>query len=1014
MIDLNKQMEDIANNIDAMQKEHEAEVSAFVNALLVMIAKSLPLLSDPHSREILMKALRDNENIIKDKARLLKSGKKEIIRAIEIELDEKKRKKKYIQSLRKRAENDISLIMQHFSNLDKLHFIEDMGFFWLESETNNVSIASNVNNHASALMEDITRLKLLLDPLETSTKQEETVLLELKEKVSHLASILENLKKRTSILLKIRKVNYLSESQVKILENKEHAIILNRNLKEVSHLTNYIINNRAEIFRVIDGNISMMDTDIKRLEEEISIIKRYGSYSSSFNVFFPPDPENPRMRVLMIVPFYGRAGGVGKASEGLTKALKRNGVAVDVLEHWFHPSPYILMRGKEKIKFDHFQEFMNISSPNMYKIMHLQTWTIADMDSGGAFTNFVRYFRFPSVLTVHSDVAYEIDIESSKYRPDQKGWKNYEKIAQEQIMGGVDWIIELTKFYKEDVLNDPNLHRENHLDYYKKSSVIPNGYDRDALGIFSKLSKKLRDMTSRKKIFTYAGRMSGEKGVLVLVEAFSNMFKSGDKRYDNIILNLVGAGPPEITNKIKSMMAGLEDRIIFENKFKEGEEFQQELKNSDFVIMPSDREVFPLAAIEASIRKIPLIITDIPAMRDFVEGQFAFGIKKTGDWAAIKEVIDHVLSLDQQQIDEKVAKAYNYVGQFSWENVAKDTEALYQDLISNRRPKSESSGEFYQKEYESASSEIKDVIIRALGRSDITNVRPLSKNAFAVALSYDHEVIVKRHDYEEQFIYGFDSSKEKYIFDMIRGYLPSNMKSMVPHVYYNDERYIIMEMIKSVNLAEVGGEIGREAMIDLAESLGYLLAHIHSISFGFSGDIVGLNRFQKKNSWVNTFNEMFERNIRLFSKNNPVEAQIFRDFYNQKKNIIPKDRKNLLIGSPIEEHIITKNIKEFNEELFKQRAIPLLSGIVCGSRAFFGDPAYDIAALDLIFESKYHTQDYSEALKRGYSMHRKIDMNYDEIKPMYQMNFIISAILRDHEQKFDGMMKFLAEKIKVK
>jgi glycosyltransferase involved in cell wall biosynthesis len=113
----------------------------------------------------------------------------------------------------------------------------------------------------------------------------------------------------------------------------------------------------------------------------------------------------------------------------------------------------------------------------------------------------------------------------------------------------------------------------------------------------------------------YAGRLSAEKGILELLDAW----RSVDKRH--AILVLVGPDMPG-----HSMNAGpaarkfvaeqkMEDRIIF---YGPSENVPRLLRGADIFIQPSHYEAFGISVIEAMATGLPVIATRVGGMIDYL------------------------------------------------------------------------------------------------------------------------------------------------------------------------------------------------------------------------------------------------------------------------------------------------------------------------------------------------------------------------------------------------------------
>jgi len=113
----------------------------------------------------------------------------------------------------------------------------------------------------------------------------------------------------------------------------------------------------------------------------------------------------------------------------------------------------------------------------------------------------------------------------------------------------------------------------------KNITVIPNPVN----VIFTEASVK------KKQIVTL-GRLSQEKGHIILIRAFALLAQK------DWTLHIIGDGPERKRLEKEALVTGIEDRVIFYGSLKN---FNQILGESDIFVLPSFYEGFPNALIEA-------------------------------------------------------------------------------------------------------------------------------------------------------------------------------------------------------------------------------------------------------------------------------------------------------------------------------------------------------------------------------------------------------------------------------
>lgn len=119
-----------------------------------------------------------------------------------------------------------------------------------------------------------------------------------------------------------------------------------------------------------------------------------------------------------------------------------------------------------------------------------------------------------------------------------------------------------------------------------------------------------------KFVFTFVGRIVGDKGINELVEAFTMLHD----KYPQTVLRLVGRYEKDLDS-----VSELTQNRIDANKAIEacgpiyGEDLLQAYMDSDCHVMPSYREGFPNTVLEAGALGLPQIVTDINGSREIIE-----------------------------------------------------------------------------------------------------------------------------------------------------------------------------------------------------------------------------------------------------------------------------------------------------------------------------------------------------------------------------------------------------------
>lgn len=211
----------------------------------------------------------------------------------------------------------------------------------------------------------------------------------------------------------------------------------------------------------------------------------------------------------------------------------------------------------------------------------------------------------------------------------------------------------------------------------EKVIVIPSGYD-NRIFRTRRLSKK--DVFQKQRIggdpslpvVTFAGKMSRTKGVDVLLEANASL----QKRRPFILL-LFGSGD------LEEALGRAPTREEKQNVYLIGHVTQEVLAQfhniAEFSVLPSREEGFAVAALEAMGCGLPVVGTDIPALKDLIVGKTVH----VEDSAALANGIDFMLSLSADEKKTIRERSLKRAIRYSWGKNAKIRLKYYETAIEN-------------------------------------------------------------------------------------------------------------------------------------------------------------------------------------------------------------------------------------------------------------------------------------------------------------------------------------------
>lgn len=202
------------------------------------------------------------------------------------------------------------------------------------------------------------------------------------------------------------------------------------------------------------------------------------------------------------------------------------------------------------------------------------------------------------------------------------------------------------------------------------SAIIPDGVDDDFLERQATHPKARED-------FLYVGRLSTEKGVLDLAQAFLGYRKSGGQR------RLILAGAGQEYNNLCSIMdkANQSQNVTFLGEVPHYSLI--ELYKSAFaVLVPSHVEALGTVALESLATGTPVIASSVGGLRSLViDGEN--GLFTTPE--SPQELAEKMSTLDSDmELYLRLAgNAPKSIKNYRWSNVAKQLVNIYQDIASN-------------------------------------------------------------------------------------------------------------------------------------------------------------------------------------------------------------------------------------------------------------------------------------------------------------------------------------------
>jgi glycosyltransferase involved in cell wall biosynthesis len=179
-------------------------------------------------------------------------------------------------------------------------------------------------------------------------------------------------------------------------------------------------------------------------------------------------------------------------------------------------------------------------------------------------------------------------------------------------------------------------------------------------------------------LVVYTGRLSEEKGLMGLVEAWALVLK----RRGNCRLWLVGEGPlrDALAEQIERLK--IRGRCVLVGSFDSVEEL---LAAADLFVLPSQHEGMSIALLEAMASGLPLVASDIPGNRTLIESGETGVLISVDNPPALAEAIENLLASPERGKQLGIAARKRVQQHFTLKFMVDRLVALFSELLSETR-----------------------------------------------------------------------------------------------------------------------------------------------------------------------------------------------------------------------------------------------------------------------------------------------------------------------------------------
>lgn len=220
---------------------------------------------------------------------------------------------------------------------------------------------------------------------------------------------------------------------------------------------------------------------------------------------------------------------------------------------------------------------------------------------------------------------------------------------------------EIKRFLKKEGISNTNIFSRG-IDSINFNPELRNDDLRQKIGINDKL------------VFLYVGRVSPEKDLDILIDAYKKIYK---KYKDKVALIITGEGP--YLEKCKN---DFPKGTIFTG-FKKGKELAQIYASSDIFVFPSSTETFGNVVLEAMASGIPVIGADAGGVKDIIKHRIN-GLKFKA--RNVNELADSMTELIEDKDLRKMLKinGRNTGLNRSWNKVFHGLIENYNNILINK------------------------------------------------------------------------------------------------------------------------------------------------------------------------------------------------------------------------------------------------------------------------------------------------------------------------------------------
>ncbi|NTU76130.1 MAG: glycosyltransferase family 1 protein [Anaerolineaceae bacterium] len=311
-----------------------------------------------------------------------------------------------------------------------------------------------------------------------------------------------------------------------------------------------------------------------------------------------------------------------------------------------------------------------------YNLIHSHYWL-----SGLAAIELQKSWHVPIVQMFHT--LGQMKNRIARTPAEKEG--SYRVEGEEQVIRSADRIVAATLAEKAQL---EFLYSTNS----DKIAIIPPGVDTSRFYPIPKDEARAAiDAPFGESMILFVGRIEALKGIDILLKAMAILKQNGIQCELPHELAIIGGDPSTTTDQLNSEMSRLKDlskQLGLDNfVFFLGKRGQDTLpyyySAADLIVVPSHYESFGMVALEAMACGTPVLASQVGGLAFLIKDGVTGFVLPNDNPSALADRIATLL-IDDQLRTQMGKQAAAYAQDFSWQNIALQISALYDDVLGDQ------------------------------------------------------------------------------------------------------------------------------------------------------------------------------------------------------------------------------------------------------------------------------------------------------------------------------------------